>query len=94
MTDHDAPAISMPAAPAWPDIRDAVGRLCDDFPNSYWLKLDKEDAYPHDFVRALTESGFLGALIPEEFGGSGLPLAAAGAVLEPVMRRCIRWAPC
>ena len=84
MNTIDPQAITMPVAPAWTDIRDAVTRLCEDFPNDYWLKLDREDAYPHDFVTALTESGFLGALIPEEYGGSGLPLSAAGAVLETI----------
>jgi alkylation response protein AidB-like acyl-CoA dehydrogenase len=84
MSQYDAEMISMPVAPAWQDIRDAVARLCEDFPNEYWNKLDAEDAYPQDFVAALTESGFLGALIPEEYGGSGLPLAAAGAVLETI----------
>lgn len=84
MNQYDPELLSMPANPAWGDIRDAVARLCGDFPNDYWLKLDAEDAYPHAFVRALTESGFLGALIPEEYGGSGLPLAAAGAVLETI----------
>jgi acyl-CoA dehydrogenase len=84
MNQYDPDMITMPLAPAWPDIRDAVARLCEDFPNAYWLKLDKEDAYPHAFVTALTQSGFLGALIPEEYGGSGLPLTAAGAVLETI----------
>ena len=94
MTDFDPNMISMPVAPAWQDIRDAVGRLCDDFPNEYWMKLDKADAYPHDFVAALTVSGFLGALIPEEYGGSGLPLAAAGAVLETIHARGCNAAAC
>jgi acyl-CoA dehydrogenase len=49
MTQYDPDMISMPVKPAWTDIRDAVGRLCEDFPNEYWLKLDKEDAYPHRF---------------------------------------------
>ncbi len=84
MTQYDTDMITMPLSLPWQDIRDAVARLCDDFPNAYWLKLDKEDAYPHDFVNALTESGFLGALIPEQYGGAGLPLTAAGAVLETI----------
>ena len=93
--NHDAPdMISMPVKTAWQEIRDAVGRLCDDFPNEYWLKLDKEDAYPHDFVNALTTSGFLGALIPEEYGGSGLPLSAAGAVLETIHAKGCNAAAC
>jgi alkylation response protein AidB-like acyl-CoA dehydrogenase len=94
MTHDDADMISMPVAPAWTDIRDAVAKLCDGFPNEYWLKLDKEDAYPHAFVKALTESGFLGALIPEEYGGSGLPLAAAGAVLETIHAKGCNAAAC
>lgn len=93
--NHYAPdMISMPVKTAWQEIRDAVGRLCDDFPNEYWLKLDKEDAYPHDFVNALTASGFLGALIPEEYGGSGLPLSAAGAVLETIHAKGCNAAAC
>ncbi len=94
MTHYDSDMISMPVAPAWQDIRDAVGRLCDDFPNEYWLKLDAADEYPHAFVKALTESGFLGALIPEEYGGSGLPLAAAGAVLETIHAKGCNAAAC
>ena len=69
-----------------PDIRDAVARLCADFPGEYWRKLDREQAYPTDFVAALTQSGYLGALIPEEFGGSGLGISAAAAILEEVHR--------
>lgn len=84
MSSHDPDTISMPVEPGWQDIREAVARLCADFPNEYWMTLDAEDAYPSDFVAALTESGFLGALIPEEYGGSGLPLSAAGAVLETI----------
>ena len=69
-----------------PEIRDAVARLCADFPGEYWRKLDREQAYPTDFVAALTQSGYLGALIPEEFGGSGLGISAAAAILEEVHR--------
>ncbi len=94
MTQYDPDMISMPTNPAWIDIRDAVGRLCEDFDNGYWLKLDKEDAYPHDFVSALTESGFLGALIPEEYGGSGLPISAACAVLETIHAKGCNAAAC
>ena len=66
------------------DIREAVTRLCADFPDAYWAALDRERAYPSDFVRALTEAGWLAALIPEEYGGAGLPLAAAAAILETI----------
>ena len=66
------------------DVRSAVRALCAGFPGSYWQALDAERAYPEAFVRALTEAGFLAALIPTEYGGSGLGLAAAAAILEEV----------
>ena len=66
------------------DIRESVARLCAQFPGEYWRKLDREMAYPTEFVTALTESGFLSALIPEEYGGAGLGLSAAAAILEEV----------
>lgn len=68
----------------WEDIRDAVMRLCADFPDIYWQQLDKEESYPQAFVESLTQSGFLAALIPEAYGGSGLPLRAACVVLETI----------
>jgi len=67
-----------------PDIRDGVRALCARFPGEYWRKLDRERAYPTEFVQALTGAGYLGALIPEAFGGSGLGLGAAAAILEEV----------
>ncbi|MFT6105687.1 MAG: alkylation response protein AidB-like acyl-CoA dehydrogenase [Paracoccaceae bacterium] len=84
MNDFDISELTMPVDVQWTDVRDAVARLCEDFPNAYWNKLDSENAYPLEFVQKLTESGFLGALIPEVYGGSGLPLTAAGAVLETI----------
>ncbi|NVE94999.1 acyl-CoA dehydrogenase family protein [Altererythrobacter lutimaris] len=71
---------------SFPEIRESVRRLCADFPGEYWQKLDRERAYPTEFVKALTEAGFLSVLIPEEFGGSGLGLQAACAVLEEIHR--------
>jgi alkylation response protein AidB-like acyl-CoA dehydrogenase len=68
------------------DIREAVSRLCADFPGEYWRGLDRDQAYPTAFVTALTDAGFLGALIPEEYGGSGLTLSAAAAILEEIHR--------
>ncbi|QUD89967.1 acyl-CoA dehydrogenase family protein [Phenylobacterium montanum] len=65
-------------------IRDSVAALCARFPGEYWRELDRERAYPTAFVRAMTEEGFLGALIPEEYGGSGLGLRAATAILQEV----------
>ena len=71
---------------SFPEIREAVRRLCANFPGEYWQKLDRKRAYPTEFVTALTEAGFLSVLIPEEFGGSGLGLQAATAVLEEIHR--------
>ena len=70
----------------FPEIRDAVRRLCAKFPGEYWQRLDRERAYPTQFVTALTEAGFLSVLIPEEYDGSGLGLEAACAVLEEIHR--------
>jgi len=66
------------------DIRAGVRALCAKFPGEYWRALDRERAYPTEFVAALTKAGYLAALIPEEFGGSGLNLGAAAAILEEV----------
>ena len=68
------------------DIRDEVSKLCARFDGAYWRKLDREDAYPTEFVQALTASGYLSALIPEAYGGSGLALSAAAAILEEIHR--------
>ena len=65
-------------------IREAVRALCAGFPGEYWRNLDRERAYPTEFVRALTEAGFLAALIPEEYGGSGLTMRAASAIMEEI----------
>ena len=66
------------------DIREGVRALCAKFPGEYWRALDRERAYPKEFVAALTEAGYLAALIPEEFGGSGLGIGAAAAIVEEV----------
>ena len=68
----------------WVEIRDGVRRVCQRFPNEYWVKLDHEAAYPTDFVEALTETGYLAALVPESYGGAGLPLSGACAILETI----------
>lgn len=70
----------------FPEIRESVRKLCAEFPGSYWQQLDRERAYPKEFVKALTDAGFLSVLIPEEYGGSGLGVAAAAAVLEEIHR--------
>ncbi|WP_376986226.1 acyl-CoA dehydrogenase family protein [Bosea sp. R86505] len=69
------------------EIRDAVARLCAGFPGEYWRKLDREMAYPTEFVAALTQSGFLSALIPEAYGGAGLTLSAASVIMEEIQRQ-------
>ncbi len=74
------------AGEIYPEIRDAVAKLCARFPGSYWRGLDRAMTYPRVFVDALTEAGWLSVLIPEEYGGSGLPLSAAAAVLEEMQR--------
>ncbi|WP_108520528.1 acyl-CoA dehydrogenase family protein [Bradyrhizobium algeriense] len=68
------------------DIRDAVAKLCAQFPGEYWRNLDRQMAYPKEFVDALTEAGYLSVLVPEEYGGSGLKLSAAAAILEEIQR--------
>src|ERR1700692_2762589 len=68
------------------DIRDAVAKLCAQFPGEYWRKLDREMAYPSAFVDALTEAGSLSVLIPEDDGGAGLELSAAAALVEEIQR--------
>ena len=76
------------------EIREEVRKLCSRFPGEYWRKLDQVRGYPTDFVRALTEAGYLGALIPEEYGGAGLPLSAAAAILETVQAEGCNGAAC
>jgi acyl-CoA dehydrogenase len=76
------------------NIRTAVATLCARFPGEYWRALDRDRAYPTEFVRALTQGGFLGCLIPEEFGGSGLGLIAAAAILEEVQKSGCNGAAC
>ena len=66
------------------DIRDSVAKLCAQFPGEYWRKLDREMAYPKEFVKALIDAGYLSVLIPEQYGGSGLKLSAAAAIMEEI----------
>ncbi|NBT40861.1 MAG: acyl-CoA dehydrogenase [Alphaproteobacteria bacterium] len=76
--------LSLSLGETFPEIRAAVRRICENFPGTYWQDLEANEAYPTAFVQALTEAGFLAALIPEEYGGSGLPLDAAAAILEEI----------
>jgi acyl-CoA dehydrogenase len=75
---------TMAGRETYSDIRESVAKLCAQFPGEYWRALDREMAYPSAFVDALTEAGYLSVLIPEEYGGVGLPLSAAAAVLEEI----------
>lgn len=76
------------------DIREGVRALCAGFPGDYWRRLDEQRSYPEAFVAALTEAGYLAALIPEAFGGSGLPLAAAAAIMEEIHKSGCNGAAC
>jgi acyl-CoA dehydrogenase len=69
-----------------PELRDAVRQLCSQFDSAYWQKVDEERAYPEAFVEALTKAGWMSALIPEEYGGSGLSLTEASVIMEEVSR--------
>src|SRR5580693_6572802 len=83
--EHDGP---------YQDIRASVRALCANFPGEYWRDLDRERAYPTAFVKALTDAGFLAALIPEEFGGSGLTISAAIAIMEEIQASGCNGAAC
>jgi acyl-CoA dehydrogenase len=82
MSKQTQEPVNVPLGEDWPEIRDSVRRICADFPGAYWRELDRREAYPAEFVSALTDAGYLAALIPEEYGGAGLPIRAAGVVLE------------
>ena len=75
-------------------IRESVRALCADFPGEYWRRLDRERAYPDEFVAALTTAGFLAVLIPEEYGGSGLTMTAAAAIMEEIQASGCNGAAC
>lgn len=76
------------------EIRRSVRALCENFPGEYWRAADRDRAYPTAFVKALTEAGFLAALIPEEFGGSGLSLRAAAVIMEEIQANGCNGAAC
>src|ERR1700756_2208311 len=75
-------------------IRESVRALCAGFPGEYWRRLDRERAYPEEFVAALTKAGFLAALIPEQYGGSGLTMTAAAAIMEEIQASGCNGAAC
>jgi len=79
-----AEIVNIPLGEDYPDIRESVRRICQDFPGKYWRDLEAQEAYPSEFVKAMTDAGYLAALIPEEYGGAGLPLRAASIILEEI----------
>ena len=81
-------------AVSYADIKEEIAKLCARFPGEYWRKLDGTRGYPTQFIDALTEGGYLAALIPEEYGGVGLPLSGAAAILEEVQRQGCNGAAC
>src|SRR5436305_2254621 len=83
-----------PATDELAQIRESVRALCGKFPGEYWRALDRERAYPTEFVTALTKAGFLAALIPEEYGGSGLSMTAAAAIMEEIQAAGCNGAAC
>jgi acyl-CoA dehydrogenase len=87
--------VNMPQeAENFDDIREAVQSLCSEFPGEYWRKLDAKKGYPAEFVEAVTKGGFLAVLIPENYGGSGLGLGAATAILEEIHKSGCNAAAC
>ncbi|MCF8480960.1 MAG: acyl-CoA/acyl-ACP dehydrogenase [Rhodospirillum sp.] len=82
----ERPTVNHSTEDAYQDIRDAVRALCETFPDAYHRKVDEARAYPEEFVAALTEAGWMAALIPEEYGGSGLGLTEASVIMEEINR--------
>src|SRR5258708_38828962 len=77
-------AVTVALGEDYPELRQSVRKICEKYPGAYWRKLEDAQAYPTAFVAELTEGGFLASLIPEEYGGSGLPLRAAAVILEEI----------
>ncbi|HAE02498.1 MAG TPA: acyl-CoA dehydrogenase [Rhodospirillaceae bacterium] len=75
-------------------IRESIAKLCQGFPPEYWREMDRESAYPSEFVKALSDAGYLSVLIPEEYGGSGMALSGAVAILEEIQRQGGNGAAC
>jgi acyl-CoA dehydrogenase len=83
--DADQADLTMvPAGNDYPELREGIQRICARYPGEYWRGLEEREAYPTAFITELTEAGYLAALIPEEYGGTGLPLRAAAVILEEI----------
>jgi alkylation response protein AidB-like acyl-CoA dehydrogenase len=80
----DETAGGIPLDSDYQELRDAVAEVCSKFPGKYWRELEPESRYPTEFVNAMTEQGYLAALIPEEYGGAGLPIRAGSVILETI----------
>ena len=65
-------------------IRDAIAKICEGFPDAYWLKKDHDGGFPHDFHKALADAGWLGICVPEEYGGSGLGITEASIMMRTI----------
>tara|TARA_B100001769_G_scaffold197136_1_gene157363 strand:+ start:210 stop:476 length:267 start_codon:yes stop_codon:yes gene_type:complete len=76
------------------EIREAVSKLCNNFDGKYWQSCDKNNSYPQEFVNELTKAGYLSSLIPEEYGGLGLPLSVGVAILEEIHKSGCNAAAC
>ena len=92
--DDRVQSISKLEIDKWKDIRTSVRGLCKKFPGEYWRKLDQTREYPEEFVKNLTESGYVACLIPETYGCSCLPVEAACAILEEIHRSGANGAAC
>ena len=91
--DAEAP-VSFELGEDHPELRESIRRICADFPGEYWRGVEARTGYPSEFVKALTEAGFLAALIPETYGGAGLPLRAAAVILEEICASGSTASPC
>jgi acyl-CoA dehydrogenase len=84
MDAEQADLTMVPAGNDYPELREGIQRICAKYPGEYWRGLEEREAYPTAFITELTEAGYLAALIPEEYGGTGLPLRAAAVILEEI----------
>ncbi len=84
MDAEQADLTMVPAGNDYPELREGIQRICAKYPGAYWRELEEREAYPTAFIKELTEAGYLAALIPEEYGGTGLPLRAAAVILEEI----------
>jgi acyl-CoA dehydrogenase len=84
---NERPYVTEAPGERYKEVREEVAKLCAGFPGEYWRRLDETRSYPTEFVTALTKSGYLSALIPEEYGGVGLPLSGAAVILEEIQRQ-------